>query len=93
MAGPFDTLLACPIIFILALIFFPCLTLNWNVINTREVIPYLALVALHHGSVLNLSAHAMLQLIVLRGDPNLRLECLVFIKEDLVAPGVLFLPI
>jgi hypothetical protein len=95
VAGPFDTLLACPIILVLifALLFFACLTLNWKVINTSEVIPYLAIVALYHCSVLILSAHAMLQLIVLRGDSNLGLECLVFIKEDLVAPCVFFLPI
>ena len=95
MAGPFDTLLACPIILILifALLFFACLTLYWKVIDTREVIPYLAIVALHHSSVLDLSAHAMLQLVILRGDSNRGLEFLVFIKEDLVAPGVFFLPI
>lgn len=93
VAHPLSTLLACPVIFILALVFFPCLTLNWNVIDTTEVIPYLAIVALYHSSVLNLSAHAMLQLIVLRGDSDFGLEFLVFIKEDLVAPGVFFLAI
>jgi hypothetical protein len=95
VAGPFDTLLACPIILVLifALLFFACLTLNWKVINTSEVIPYLAIVALYHCSVLILSAHAMLQLVVFRGDSNRRLEFFVFIKDDLVAPGVFFLPI